>query len=59
MCINNEYFVTIKMKKKGFFFNCIENEFQYKNKMTVMTSITITNICTIHKEQYRVDMLYI
>ena len=56
MCINNEYFVTIKMKKKEFF-NCIENEFQYKNKMTVMTSITITNICTIHKEQYHVDML--
>ena len=59
MCINNKYFVTIKIKKKEEFFNCIENEFQYKNKMTVMTSITITNICTIHKEQYRVDMLYI
>ena len=56
MCINNEYFVTIKTKKKN---NCIENEFQYKNNMTVMASITITNICTIHKEQYHVDMLYI
>ena len=57
MCINNEYFVTIKMKKERR--NCIENEFQYKNNMTVMASITITNICTIHKEQYHVDMLYI
>ena len=54
MCINNEYFVTIKMGKKT-----IENEFQYKNNMTVTASVTITNICTIHKEQYHVDMLYI
>ena len=72
MCINNEYFVTIKMEKekKDFFKTVLKMNFKYKNKMThndkyynykymYNTQRTISCGYVVHMNIWNLNIMYV